>query len=116
MAPVLYTYNHVSVAVKVIDLLHISELLHYYFDGFLYYSFLPTLGVTFLHYFPRTALNFIYTVVGADRVYHVDPAFMPMMARNDVGGTSTKDVVHWIQNTRSGNMAQFDYGEDGNMV
>jgi len=39
-----------------------------------------------------------------------------MMARNDIGGTSTKDLLHWIQNTRSGNSAQFDYGAEGNMI
>jgi len=37
-----------------------------------------------------------------------------MMARNDVGGTSTKNLMHWIQMVRTGKFAQFDYGEDGN--
>ncbi len=38
-----------------------------------------------------------------------------MMARNDVGGTSTLNLVHWIQLVRSGNFQWFDYGKDENL-
>ena len=37
-----------------------------------------------------------------------------MMGRNDVGGTSTKNLVHWMQNFRSGHFAEFDYGSSKN--
>jgi pimeloyl-ACP methyl ester carboxylesterase len=37
-----------------------------------------------------------------------------MMARNDVGGTSSKNLMHWIQDIRSGEFRQFDYGKDEN--
>ena len=33
-----------------------------------------------------------------------------MMARNDVGGTSTKDLLHWMQLVRTGKFQNFDYG------
>jgi len=39
-----------------------------------------------------------------------------MMIRNDVGGTSTKDTMHWFQNIRSKKFRQFDYGTDENMA
>jgi len=38
-----------------------------------------------------------------------------MMANNDLGGTSAKNVMHWSQMIRSGNLSFFDYGYDGNM-
>lgn len=40
---------------------------------------------------------------------------MPMIVRNDCGGTSTKNLLHWSQNMRSGYFRQFDYGEEKNM-
>lgn len=33
-----------------------------------------------------------------------------MMGRNDVGGTSTKNLLHWVQMVRSGYFQQFDFG------
>ena len=38
-----------------------------------------------------------------------------MMGANDVGGTSTKNLVHWIQMVRSGYFRQYDYGSDLNV-
>lgn len=33
-----------------------------------------------------------------------------MLARNDIGGTSTKNLVHWAQGVRTGEFRQFDLG------
>ena len=33
-----------------------------------------------------------------------------MMARNDVGGTSTKNLLHWVQMMRAGYFQMFDFG------
>jgi hypothetical protein len=27
---------------------------------------------------------------------HMDLGMLPMMGRNDVGGTSTKNLLHWV--------------------
>ncbi len=35
---------------------------------------------------------------------------LPMMDRNDIGGTSTKNLLHWVQMVRAGYFQQFDYG------
>jgi hypothetical protein len=35
---------------------------------------------------------------------------LPMMGRNDVGGTSTKNLLHGVQMGRSGYFQQFDFG------
>ncbi len=39
-----------------------------------------------------------------------------MMGRNDVGGTSSKNMLHWVQMMRDGYFQQFDYGTDGNII
>lgn len=56
----------------------------------------------------------IEAIVGFDQVYHVDLGQLPMMGRNDVGGTSTKNILHWIQLIRSNYFRQFDYGSTQN--
>lgn len=42
---------------------------------------------------------------------HIDLAYLPIMAQNDVGGTSTKNLLHWTQMMKSGDFAPFNYGE-----
>ena len=37
------------------------------------------------------------------------------MANNDVGGSSTKNMMHWAQMVRSSRVAQYDYGPHGNL-
>jgi len=51
---------------------------------------------------PRTTWAFVQGIVGFDDVSHMDTKQMPMMARNDVGGTSTQNLKHWAQNVKSG--------------
>ncbi|CDW75411.1 lysosomal acid lipase cholesteryl ester hydrolase-like [Stylonychia lemnae] len=114
-APVAHVSNSPSPLVKTLDLLEIPDLLLEYFWDLLYLPSIAPVAAPFLHFFPRTVWNFIQTLVGFDKVYHINLGTLPMMARNDVGGTSTKDLMHWIQNFRSGNFAQYDYGADQNM-
>jgi len=39
-----------------------------------------------------------------------------MMANNDIGGTSSKNMMHWAQMIRSGTVSHFDYGQEGNLA
>jgi hypothetical protein len=78
------------------DLLEIPDLIYEYIWEFMYLPAISTYAAPFLHYFPRMIWNFIETVVGFDRNYHIDLGSLPMMGRNDVGGTSTKNLMHWI--------------------
>lgn len=106
--------NQRSVFVKTLDLLEIPDLIYEYVWEFLYVPAISDYAAPFLHALPRTVWTFIETVVGFDVSYHLDLGSLPMMGRNDVGGTSTKNLMHWIQNIRSGNFAQFDYGSAQN--
>lgn len=114
MAPVAHVTNHNSVFVRTLDLLEIPDLLLEYAWDIGYIPVVSTYVAPFLHYFPRFVWNFIETVVGFDKTYHIDLGSLPMMGRNDVGGTSTKNLMHWMQNIRSGNFAQYDLGKDMN--
>ena len=67
------------------------------FDTFVY-NWAPTI----LTFIPRTTWAFVEAIVGLDGVSHMAPARMPMMARNDVGGSSTVDLKHWLLNMQSG--------------
>ena len=54
-------------------------------------------------------------IVGFDKDQHVYLGNLPMMARNDVGGASSKDLVHWEQLARSGKFQEYDYGVEANL-
>lgn len=56
----------------------------------------------FIQFFPRFTWAFVQCIVGIDKGMHIDPARMPMMAVNDVGGTGTINLKHWSQNMKSG--------------
>jgi hypothetical protein len=106
----MYVYNQNSVAVTILSLLQVPDLILEYLDSFLYVPQLSAVGPYFLHAFPRFVWNIVQTVVGFDKQQHLDLAMLPMMGRNDVGGTSTKNLFHWIQMVRAGYFQQYDYG------
>ena len=68
-----------------------------------------------MSYFPRVSWWVTSCFGGFDQEVHVDISRIPMMANNDIGGTSAKNVLHWTQMIRSGNLSYFDFGPDGNM-
>ena len=74
-------------------------------------TFIYDWAPTILTFIPRTTWAFVESIVGIDAVSHMSSARMPMMARNDVGGSSTVDLKHWMKNVRSGKF-QTKTGED----
>jgi len=67
------------------------------FDTFVY-DWAPTI----LTFIPRTTWAFVEAIVGIDGVSHMSNKRMPMMARNDVGGSSTMNLKLWMKNGREG--------------
>jgi pimeloyl-ACP methyl ester carboxylesterase len=110
LAPVMYVYNQNSVLVTTLSLLEVPDLLSQYFNSFLYVPWLSSISGPFLHAFPRFIWNIVQTMVGFDKQQHFDFHMLPMMGRNDVGGTSMKNLMHWIQMVRAGYFRQYDYG------
>ena len=81
----------------------------------MYLPSISTYAESLLHFFPRTIWAFLCSMVGFDKTQHIDMGMLPMMGRNDVGGTSTKNLMHWTQMIRSGNFEAFDYGSEKNI-
>lgn len=114
MAPVAYVYNENSVIATTLSLLEIPDLVYEYAWDILYLPAISSYAAPFIHAFPRFVWTIVESLVGFDKVYHLDLGTMPMMGRNDVGGTSTKNLMHWMQNLRTGRFAPFDYGSSAN--
>jgi len=94
-----------------LDLLKIPDLMYKLKDSVLYLPLdLQQYSSPFFHFFPRSSWNFVQTIVGFDEEFHVDLSALPMIATNDVGGTSTKNLLHWIQMIRTKRFRPFDYG------
>lgn len=102
-APVMYVGNSTSIFCNLAIKLGLDTLIEKYFNSILWikdgtsvintliYDFAPT----FLSLVPRTTWSFVQGIVGYDAVSHMDPKMMPMMARNDVGGSGTQNLKHW---------------------
>lgn len=79
-----------------LDLLEIAELFYNYFKSFLYFPVISPYLEPILHQLPNFVWNLVEAMCGFDMTFHIDLAELPMMARNDVGGTSSKNMMHWI--------------------
>ena len=45
----------------------------------------------------------------------IDLDWMPVMVRNEPGGTSLKNLMHWLQTMESGIFSKYDYGKEKNL-
>lgn len=66
------------------------------FDTFVY-DWAPTI----LTFIPRTTWTFVQGIVGIDEISHMSNKRMPMMARNDVGGSSSANLRLFMENIRN---------------
>ncbi len=86
-----------------------------YMDAVLYvHSIFTQIAQYLARYFPHLTWTVGECFGGFDDGLHVNLKRIPMMANNDIGGSSTKNVMHWAQMLRSGRVARFDYGPSGN--
>lgn len=92
-----------SAIVTVLMQLDVDLLLEKIWNSILVsgHQLFTTIGVKFIERIPRTVWSFVEGIVGYDTVSHMDPARMPMMGMNDVGGTGTPNLRHWSKNLRS---------------
>jgi hypothetical protein len=58
---------------------------------------IANIGVWGIDWIPQTVWAGVELIVGIDQESHMEKARMPMMARNDIGGTSTKNAYHWAR-------------------
>lgn len=102
-APVMFIGNQSSSLVNLFMDLGIDVWLEDHLDSILWLqngssklnTFIYNYAPYFLDIVPRTTWAFVSAIVGFDKVSHMDPQRMPMMARDDVGGTSTVNLKHW---------------------
>lgn len=99
MAPVMSVYDMSSTVERLLEKLYIAE---YMDDGtsILYEkSIVPWIGTYFANMFPRLLWSIVQMVVGDNEHPYkprIEYANLPKMANNNVGGTSTKNLVHWM--------------------
>eukprot|EP00826_Nyctotherus_ovalis_P011088 TRINITY_DN12893_c0_g1_i15.p1 TRINITY_DN12893_c0_g1~~TRINITY_DN12893_c0_g1_i15.p1 ORF type:complete len:427 (+),score=49.80 TRINITY_DN12893_c0_g1_i15:26-1306(+) len=89
--------------------------------GFKYFYVLPPnmLGLTesICRKFPRMYYGLIPTIGGYSEGKNFDLRRWPALCTKSPGGTSTQNLVHWMQMLRSGGKFQmFDYGKRKNLL
>ena len=111
----MYVGNSTSSVANLMKVFNIADLLYRCAKSLL--NIPPRITVHFqplMQLFSRTSWNFVQSIVGFDDQIHIDLANLPLIAQNDVGGTSTKNLVHWSQMMKTGEFSRFNYGEKKN--
>jgi len=96
IAPVASVGYQESALLTALDLLNIADLFYEYFKSFLYFPHITKIAESLIHLLPRTVWAVASALCGYDIGLHISLQELPMMARNDVGGTSTKNMMHWL--------------------
>ncbi len=76
---------------------------------------IDALYVSICRAFPRLVQKIITTITGAIKNQTFDLTRLQVMATNEVGGTSTQNMLHWVQLMCSGRFQMFDYGTEENL-
>jgi len=116
LAPVMFVGNQTSPFVDLSIKYGIDTLLINNMDSILWLKkgsslladIIVDIAPRFIQIFPRFVWSFVQCIVGIDKVSHMDPVRMPMMAMNDVGGTGTINLKHWDQNMKTGRFSTLE--------
>eukprot|EP00391_Amoebophrya_sp_Ameob2_P010827 CAMPEP_0178984524 /NCGR_PEP_ID=MMETSP0795-20121207/1654_1 /TAXON_ID=88552 /ORGANISM="Amoebophrya sp., Strain Ameob2" /LENGTH=693 /DNA_ID=CAMNT_0020675399 /DNA_START=96 /DNA_END=2177 /DNA_ORIENTATION=- len=119
LAPVAYASNQQSLLVAALLTLHVDQL----FEIFGNRAFLPNKSL--LRWIagplcgssPEVCEDLIFLIVGndADPTANLNKTRVPVFVYNSPSGTSVKNMVHWADLVRSGELRRFDYGFLGNL-
>ena len=108
-APVMFVGNQTSDLISAAVKNDVDIILAKIFDTFLVFDFRTYfdefvfwIAPRAICYIPRTVWTFVSGIVGYDNALHMDYGRLPMMGRNDVGGTGMNNIKHWAQNMRTG--------------
>ncbi|CAD7950515.1 unnamed protein product [Amoebophrya sp. A120] len=119
LAPVASAANQASLLVGSLIALHIDQLFELFGDR----AFLPNQPL--LHWiagpvcesYPAVCEDLLFLIVGmdSDPTANMNKTRVPVMVYNSPGGTSVKNMVHWADLVRSGELRKFDYGPISNL-
>jgi len=115
-APVMYLGHQNGPLILLVEetgidkvLLNAFEELLWFKDGYSRFdTFVYDWAPTILTFIPRTTWAMVEAIVGIDGVSHMANKRMPMMARNDVGGSSTTNLKLWMKNIRAKGFADLN--------
>ena len=117
LGPAMYVKNMYSplmaplVRIPLVDLLYKLNLN----NALLFPDFCSVILRELVLRFPSVTWQFVETIAGFTVNLQVDLSRMAVMARNEPGGTSMKNCLHWMQMIRTGEYRRFDYGAKRNM-
>lgn len=115
-APVMYLANQNSELINIILDLDIDRIVLNAFESLLWLkngydnfdTFMYTWAPTLMSFVPRTVNVFLYGIVGFDKSNHMSYERIPMIGRNDVGGTGTLNLKEWAHLIRSKTFSMLD--------
>ena len=78
------------------QLFEIPELTYSLMDSFMYFPNMLGMMQYVIHFMPRTMYSALCANSGFDKKLHIDLGNLPMLTNNDMGGTSSKNLLHLV--------------------
>ncbi len=116
MSPVLYVQNAPGIFEKIIAWIPFIDGL--YALGLGNFWIAPSLlGLQgyFSNMFPQVLPTLVRMIAGWTKNQTLDISRVGFLSENEPGGTSVKNLIHWLQLVRRGGFKRFDYGKEGNL-
>ena len=99
-APIMYLGNMYSNTIYLQLLTRYEYILPLFSDTMMYYGkyhdFVVPFFIEVAHYFPRTLWAYLENGFGISYWANIDYSQLPVMARNDIGGTSVTNTMHYV--------------------
>lgn len=117
LGPVIYANNQQSFLINLVKTTYFAEFLYdINLNTFLY---IHSDNVPFLGFLcgkvSGVCIDVVSLICGQTDVTHSNRSKMSVMASHEPGGTSMKNIVHWMQNLRGTKFQMFDYGKTKNL-
>jgi pimeloyl-ACP methyl ester carboxylesterase len=116
-APAIYIRYYTSPIVHyLLDKVHLLEFFHKFgIKNALVDPVMLTVSKFTGKYFPSLWLFVMELFCGPVSVRQMDPKSVPMIAANELGGTSLENLVHWTQEMTDDILQHMDFGREGNL-
>eukprot|EP01022_Parablepharisma_sp_SALTPOND_P011369 TRINITY_DN1473_c1_g1_i2.p2 TRINITY_DN1473_c1_g1~~TRINITY_DN1473_c1_g1_i2.p2 ORF type:complete len:442 (-),score=28.45 TRINITY_DN1473_c1_g1_i2:2975-4174(-) len=116
LSPVMYVEHAPGLFEKILAWLPFIDALYYLGMG----NFWVTPGLTpfngyFSNLFPHVLPTIVKMIAGWTKNQTLDLSRVGFLSANEPGGTSVKNLMHWLQLLRRGGFKKFDYGKKGNV-
>ena len=117
LGPVIYCSNQKSPIAVIMNYFGVINILKYFkINNIMIWPEIVNVELkNLIGHIRKSLWRFIQMICGIEEEITVDLSRMPVLMRNEPGGSSLTNLIHWLQMFDSGAFQRMDYGEEENM-